>query len=150
MIINALCNSCLQPFQLMVEPGEVSLVKQIASDDGTTCPCPKLCGGAINLVGDPVISAMAADGRMREPISLSGKQLYQAVSGMGLPEEVPKNADIVDAMFKANKVVKVDTETHHGRIYLHEIHFENGVVIHLASGAKGAHVLRMTKETKNG
>lgn len=150
MIICALCNSCLTPFQLMIEPGEVALVKQIASEDGTTCPCPKLCGGAINLVGDPTISAMAADGRMREPYTVTGKQLYQAVLGMGLPAEVPKSFEVVDAMFKANRVVKIDAETHNGKVYIHEIHFENGVIIHLASGTKGAQVLRMTKEGKNG
>ncbi len=150
MIISALCNTCLQPFQLMIEPGEVALVKQIASEDGTTCPCPKLCGGAINLVGDPTISAMAADGRMREPSIISGKQLYQAVQGLGLPAEVPKSFEVVEAMFKANRVVKIDAETNNGRVYIHEIHFENGVVIHLASGIKGAQVLRMTKVEKNG
>lgn len=150
MIISALCNSCLQPFELRIEPAEVALVKQVASEDGTTCPCPKLCGGAINLVGDPTISAMAHDGRMREPSIITGKQLYQAIMGMGLPAEVPSSTEVVDAMFKANRVVKIDAESNNGKVYLHEIHFENGVVVHLAAGIKGAQVLRMTKEGKNG
>lgn len=146
----SLCNTCLQPYQLMVGPGEVPLIKQIASEDGTTCPCPRSCSGHINLVGDPTITAMAEDRRLREPLTLTGKQLYQAVQGLGLPDEIPKEVDVIDSVFRANMVVKVDLEQHQGKIYLHEIHFENGMVIHLASGHKGAQILRVDKGAANG
>lgn len=150
MIILSLCNTCLQPYQLMIEPGEVALVRQIASEDGLTCPCPRSCKGQINLVGDPTIAAMADDRRLREPLTLTGKQLYQAVQGLGLPDEVPKDTQVLDSLFRANKVLKVDLEEHQGKIYLHEIHFENGMVIHLASGHKGAQILRVDKGASNG
>lgn len=134
----------------MVEPTDVALVKQIASDDGTTCPCPALCGGSILLVPDDTVKAMSEDARLKSPTVLTGKQLYQAVMGLGLPEEIPSSPELVDAVFRANKVVSVDLEKIQEKIYLHEIRFDNGVVLHLASGSKGAQVLRVSKGTTNG
>lgn len=150
MIINSLCDSCLQPFQLIVEPADVSLVKEISDEEGAFCPCPRLCGGSINLIGDqninPVIAAVTQDRRTREPMTLTGRQLYQAVNGMGLPDEIPKSVEVVDSMLRANKVTKVLLEEHGGKLYLHELHLENGSVVHLASGIKGSQVLKVTRQ----
>lgn len=151
MIINSLCNGCFQPFQLLVEPNDVHLVKEIADEAGDTCPCPRLCGGRINLVGDPVIGAMAKDRRLKQPMSITGKQLYQAVNGMGLPDEVPKSGEVVNAILIANNVVKASWEEDpSGNIYLHELTLKNGMVVHLTSGARGAQVLKVTKGAENG
>lgn len=150
MIIYSLCNSCFQPFELIVETAEVPLIKDIADEEGSTCPCPKLCGGAINLVGEPTLTSMATDKRLKQSITLTGKQLYQAVHGMGLPEEIPRTSDTVDVVLRANKVAKTVTEEVDGRVYLHELHLDNGTVLHLASGTRGALVLRIAKGASNG
>lgn len=134
----------------MVEPADVALVKQITSEDGTTCPCPSLCGGSILLVPDDTVQALSEDARLKPPTVLTGKQLYQAVMGLGLPEEIPSSAELIDSIFRANKVVSVDLEKVQEKIYLHEIRFDNGVVLHLASGLKGAQVFRVSKGVKNG
>ena len=70
MIILSLCNSCLQPYQLLIQPSDTELVKQIASQDGHLCPCPRLCGGQINLVGSPLISSEIACRRFAPTITL--------------------------------------------------------------------------------
>lgn len=145
MIINSLCNTCFQPFTLIVEPGEVYLVKEISDDTGSLCPCPRKCGGNINLVGDPVIGQMANDPRLKDPMSISGTQLYKAVMGLGLPDEIPKSAVLVDSLLRASPVVKTLTETDGKYIYLHEITLENGTTIHLGAGRKGAQVMKVTK-----
>lgn len=145
MIINSLCNTCLQPFTLIVEPGEVYLVKEISDDTGTTCPCPRKCGGAINLIGDPVIGDMSKDPRLKDPMTISGTQLYKAVMGLGLPDEIPKSEILVDSLLRASPIVKTLTETDGKHVYLHEITLENGSTIHLGSGRKGAQVLKVTK-----
>lgn len=150
MIIHSLCNSCLQPFHLIIETADVPLVKEIADDEGTTCPCPRLCGGAINLVGEPTLAAMAEDPRLKQPVNLTGRQLYQAVNGLGLPDEIPRTSDTVDAVLRANKVVKTVVEEHQGKVYLHELHLENGSVLHLASGTKGSQVLKIVRGVANG
>ena len=148
MIIQSLCNSCLQPFRLIIEPKEVSLIKEISDDTGTLCPCPRSCGGMINLVGDPTIKEMGCDPRLKTPISISGTQLYQAVKGMGLPDEIPKSGILIDSLLRASPVCKTLTEEYGKDIFLHEITLENGTTIHLTSGCKGAQILKVTKGGK--
>lgn len=150
MIIYSLCNTCLQPFNLIIETVDVHLVKQITDEDGTCCPCPRLCGGNINLVGDTVISDMGKSRMLRDPLTLTGQQLYQAVSGLGMPDEVPTTVDTVDSFLRGNPVVKTVLEEKNGAIYLHELHLQSGLVVHLASGLRGAQVLKITKESNHG
>lgn len=149
MIIPSLCNTCLQPYQILVEAHEVPLLKQIATDDGEACPCPRLCGGMISLVRDPVLTTMAEDKRLKTPMAITGVQLYQAVSGLGLPDEVPKDERTVESLLLANKVEKVDIEVQNEKLYLHEIHLSNGTVLHLGAGLKGAQILRVSKGAPN-
>jgi hypothetical protein len=147
MIVRSVCSSCLQTYNLLIQASDVDLVKQISTDEGRTCPCPRLCGGEINLTGSPDIDP---DIQLRDPIELTGLQLYQSVGGLGLPDEVPKDVTVIDSIFKAYKVLSIDVEEGNGSFYLNEIRFEGGVVIHLASGARGAKVLKITKEKANG
>jgi hypothetical protein len=150
VILFSLCNTCLQAYQILVETSDIELIKQVASDDGMTCKCPRLCGGRINLVGDDTIEAMSKDPRLREPMNISGKELYQAVNGLGLPDEVPKSIDTVSAILRANKVRDFDLGEVAGKLYLHELRLEGGITLHLSSGPFGAQVLKMTKERSNG
>jgi hypothetical protein len=150
VIIASLCNHCFQPFRLVVRPDEVSLLKQISDPDGLTCECPRKCGGRINLVGDDVLHAMAGDRRLREPVPLTGKELYKAVNGLGLPDEIPKSALLVEGLLTSKRVVGSHVEQVGEDFYLHELHFEGGAVMHLAAGARGAQVLKITEEKING
>jgi hypothetical protein len=146
-MILSVCNSCLQPFQILLEAGDVDLVKQISVDDGgRLCKCPRLCGGKINLVGDPVITAMTD--KLREPMTITGRELYVAVHGLGLPDEITKDPEVIRALLKSNKVADLFLEEINGRVYLHEVRLENGYTLHLAAGARGAQVLKVTKERK--
>jgi hypothetical protein len=126
----------------------MDLVKQVQSEDGQTCPCPRLCGGAINLVGEPTITAMTE--RLRAPIHLTGKELYQAINGMGLPDELNNDPLVLKAMLVANKVESTDVELCNGKVYLHEIHLDNGITVHLGAGPRGAQIVKMTKRRDSG
>lgn len=150
MIIKSLCNSCLQPYELRVDLSEVQLVKEITDDQGISCPCPRLCGGVINLVGDSVIEQMSGDRRLREPLIISGKELYRAVKGIGLPDEIPTKKEVVESLLRKSSIDSVDLEEFNGRIFLHEITLTDGAVIHLGSGLKGSQVLKITKRAQNG
>lgn len=150
MIIHALCNSCLQKFDLIVEPSQVHLVKEISDENGETCPCPRLCGGRINLFGDGLIQQMGAVPGLRDPISITGKQLYQAVNGLGLPDEIPKNREVIDSLLRSQKIVSTVIDELDGKVFIHELRLEDGLTIHLAAGLRGAQVFKITKETKNG
>lgn len=146
MIIQSLCNTCFQPYILLVEQSDQELLKQVATPDGQTCPCPRLCGGSINLVGDPTIKAMTKDRRLRAPMSLSVKELYRAVHGAGLPEEVPKSETLVKSLLRGMEVKSAKTSQANGLIYLHELHLCDGSIIHLSSGPLGAVVVKVTQE----
>ncbi len=148
MIVFSLCQKCLQPYWLNLQPCDVHLIKQIATHEGMMAPCPRLCGGGINLVGDPGIDALAGD-HLKPVMKITGTQLYQAVNGMGLPDEIPYEKNLVTSLLCANRICATVMEEAHGKTYLHELHLSNGYTIHLAAGSRGAHVLKVTKERQH-
>jgi hypothetical protein len=148
VILNSLCNTCFQPFQVLIEMSDVNLIRQIAVEDGKLAPCPRLCGGFINMQGDDTIEQMANDPRLKAPMQITGKELYKAVNGAGLPDEVPQSKETIEALLKANKVVGTKLEELNGKFYIHEVLLENGLTLHLAAGLRGAHVLKVTKELR--
>ena len=72
------------------------------------------------------------------------------MNGMGLPDEIPSSGVVVDSLLRANNVLAVSVEEYQGKVFLHELHLANGMVIHLAAGTKGAQVLKITKEAAHG
>ncbi len=150
MIIRTLCNSCLQPYEIILEASDLSLLKQISDAEGHTCPCPRLCGGSVLLAGDEVARAMTSDRRLKDPIRIGGKELYRAVLGAGLPDEIARDGKVVESLLKSTSIKEVVVEEVGSTIFLHEIHLSNGVIMHLTSGQRGAQVLKMTKERVNG
>lgn len=147
MIVRSLCNKCFQPYKILVQASDVELVKEVSTNEGRNCPCPRLCGGEINLVGDAAVQ----DGvQLREPVELTGLMLYQSVNGLGLPDEIPKDREVLESLLKANRVSSVNIEEVGGSFYMHSIGLENGVTVFLSTGARGARVLKITKERTNG
>jgi hypothetical protein len=144
VITRSLCNLCLQVYEIHSEPSDAHLLKEVVNDD-LTCACPRLCGGYINILSSAATSTLATDPRLKAPMHLTAKELFRAVKGGGLPDEVPKSEDVIALLFQASKVVDVRTQTLGNRVYLNEIHFENGQVLHLSSGLRGAEVLKITK-----
>lgn len=144
MITRSLCNTCLQVYEISSEPSDAHLLKELVTED-LTCLCPKLCGGTINILSSVAISTLATDPRLKEPMHLNAKELFRAVKGGGLPDEIPKSPEVVALLFKASNVVDVMTQVLGSRVYIYEIHFENGHILHLSSGLRGAEVLKITK-----
>jgi hypothetical protein len=148
VIVHSLCNTCFQRFELRVEPSDVALLRQLNDGHGLA-NCPRLCGGKINL-GNPsedTFREMARSPLLKEPVPITAKELFKAVKGGGLPDEIPKSYELGVALFKAHKVKSVFMEQDGKNIYLHEIRFEDGSVMHLAAGMRGAQVLKITKES---
>lgn len=147
MIILSLCQSCFQKYELLIEASDLPLLKEISDQHGYTCPCPRLCGGTINLTGNS-ISEIVEGKQLAEPIFLTGKELYKAVKGMGLPDEIRLDTKTAEFMLTSSSIKDADIEEYKGHYYLHELLLANGVVIHLAAGLKGAQILKITKEKK--
>ena len=147
MIIRSLCNTCFQVFEIRTEPEQTPLLKALIAED-LTCACPRLCGGRINIVNSTNIDALAGDPRLKPPLPLSVPELFRAIRGAGLPDEIPQSFELGVALFKAHPVKSVMMEQDGKNIYLHEIRFEDGSVMHLAAGQRGAQVLKITKEAR--
>lgn len=147
MIILSLCQSCLQQYEILVEASDFPLLKEISDENGYTCPCPRLCGGSINLIGNGFADIMISK-QLRPPIHLSCKDLYKAVKGLGLPDEIILEKLTIEPLFSS--IESVDIEEHNGRLYIHELKLKNGLIIHLAAGLRGAQILKITKGVNNG
>lgn len=148
MIIKSGCSTCFQTYKLLIQVSDIDLVKQVATNEGRSCPCPRLCGGQINLVGEPLISPEVF--QLRDPIELTGLQLFQALGGLGLPDEIPKDVTVIDSILRTHKVIGADVQEFNGNFYLNELRLEDGIVVHLTSGSRGSRVLKITKERTNG
>lgn len=145
MRIKSLCNTCFQAYDLTMFSEDLDLVQQIADESFHTAPCPRLCGGRINLVGNPIINEMQRPG-LKAPLSITSRELYQAVMKAGLPDEVPKDPEVVSALLMSNTIASVDVEMNDGRCYINHIELKSGTKIHFAAGLHGAVVLKMTKK----
>jgi hypothetical protein len=142
VIFDALCNSCLQPFVVTVGPDEKQLVQGELDADGH-CACPRLCGGKL-LLGDAA-NKVREGAQLAKPLHLTGTELFQAIHGLGLPDEVTDDPDLVEALLKTNPVTGAKLEQVMGRVFLHELHLANGMVVHLTAGARGAQLLKVTR-----
>jgi hypothetical protein len=145
MIVQSLCQTCFQPYELVYLPPEIPLIKEISDEEGLTCPCPRLCGGRINVVPDSTITDMISGRRLAPVMILTGQGLFKAVQGAGLPDEIAKSPEAIDSLLKANQVVQTTVGEWNGKIYLHELYLSNGTIIHLSSGLVGAQVLKITR-----
>lgn len=143
MILNSACQTCFQRYRILIESRERELIKQIADKKGLTCPCPRSCGGTINLIQDAGIEAVMRGKQFKEPIHLTGTELYKAVNGAGLPDELPK-LGMVAPLLLAYKVKNVEVEEIDGQVFLHELVLDNGSTVHLTAGLRGAQVVKIT------
>ncbi len=128
-----------------MEPGDTELMKTMM-DEALTVSCPRLCGGRINVVNSVGVMTMAMAPGLRPPMSLTAKELFRAVKGGGLPDEIEKDPVTIQALLKSSPVVEAVVEEVNGKVYLHELKLAAGTTIHLASGLRGAQVLKITKE----
>ena len=148
MKIFSVCNTCFQTYSLITEQEYTALLKSLEELGGSLAKCPRLCGGKINIV--PVEELKLPKNRMfKEPLELTVKELYAAIHGNGLPDEIPKDVLVVEAMLLSSKIKKVETDTIHSGIYLNSLTLENGVTIHLGGGI-GPRVVKVTKEVPDG
>lgn len=139
------CNTCIHGFEVVVTPEDSSLFESLVGAT-KTCKCPKLCGGSILLTNDYLLIDMYD--KVDRKTRITASELYKAVHGVGLPDEIVKDAIVVESLLKANLIDAVKTEERNGRVYIHEIALDNGVSLHLAAGSAGAVVFKITKGTK--
>lgn len=142
MICAALCESCLQRYEIRVALQEKALLDQLTIEKAGKCP---KCQGELVIDTQERIRALTAGKELKEYVILTGTQFYQAVHGMPLPEELPQDAETVVALLLTNRIEEVKVEKLGERIYLHELLLSNGLTVHLCAGGRGAQVLKVTR-----
>lgn len=145
MILRAICNSCYQRYEItggLDMKTSTAMISQLTDEAGMGI-CPRQCGGKINLTNDATIDAVGE--YLKEPLHLTVTELFQAIGGMPLPDEVPQSVETLTAMLLAHRAVGATMEDSNGRVYLHELKLDNGCTIHLCAGGRGAQVLKITR-----
>lgn len=137
MILTTSCDRCSCTFRIFMTPEESHLLDQLEKDG--LAECPRLCGGSIQVKTSSDISSL------KEPLTLSLRELYQAVNGYGLPDEIQTDPVVVESLLKSSKVVSVSTELSGKRVILNSLTLDNGSTLHLVSSSRGACVLKITK-----
>jgi hypothetical protein len=144
VILTSLCNTCFSSFHVTVEPEDVHLLQGLRDDDGL-CACPRLCGGKINL-GKMPVADLVNHPAVKPPLSVTARELYKAVQGAGLPDEVPTSVESLFAILKTYRIVNAKMVKDGRIIYLNELTLDNGLIVHLSAGRLGAAVVKITKE----
>lgn len=144
MIFLTVCNTCFQPYELSIDPGSTALVKELL-DESETVACPRLCGGRILVSDSEAMAALAKDPRLKLPLRISAEELYKAVKGAGLPDEIPNAPEVVESLLLANAVIGVELASDGKHVGISELRLANKTIIHLTSGRLGAEVLKITR-----
>lgn len=130
------CEGCDEVLYVEAKPDEVRLFSQIVSEDGKTVGSCPFCGrGTLALVA-----------KQRAPVTrtMTLTAFYGASFGMAAPGQEP-TTDRIHDLFKMKSVGQT-VEICGPVILLHEIHFEDGSILHLCGSGRGAQVLKITKE----
>lgn len=151
MIQKSLCTRCFQAYVITIEAGDKALYAQM-QDDGSIIKnlisCPRKCGGFITPLNSDDI-------RLKAPVfayalSLTVPELYKAVNGAGLPDEVPKDLDAINALLLVHRVNETMLEEVGRQFLLHGLKLSNGFTIHLGCSPKGPCIVKITKEAPDG
>lgn len=151
MKIGSVCNSCFQLYSLVIEPEDTELLGTFT--EGQLAPCPRQCGGRINVTAVKELKVPKESRMYKEPIEITVKELHAAIFGNGLPDEIPRDPLVVESMLLSHRIKSVELRDSGpikgAAIYLDSVLLENGVRVHLGGGM-GARVVKLTKEAPNG
>jgi len=88
----------------------------------------------------------AADSTLLHVNELSPEDAFSALCGLGLPEEIGTQPEVIRALLLSNKVRDIQNwQAASGRTVLDWLELENGVRIHLASSPAGPVVYKITR-----
>lgn len=129
------CKKCGAQFIVPSIDPDIGLLK-------TRMRCPSSCGGTVRLRAETNI-------RMKQPVQqVTALHLYQAVMGVGLPQERRCGPGDVTKVLVGSRIKAIDIveAPDPRRSIVNSITLEDGRVVYLASSTKGATVYRITEE----
>ena len=107
--------------------------------------CPQ-CGGTVVVTTVALVGYLRAQG-VAVP-ELTASEAFSALCGLGLPEQIGHEPEVVEALLLAHRVTGVEVaKSPSGRTLLKSLTLANGVTIHLISNVSGAGVLKIVRRT---
>lgn len=142
-MITLACLKCRLALRLSGEFGEVDYLVGMKSEwypDRYPCPTSG-CGGTMTLT-DTIASVDLEQLKIHD---LSPQEAFQALHGMGLPNERECSAELVLETLIGRTVTAVDIQDLRGtnRAAIHSLMLDNGVRLYLGSSPYGAVVYRV-------
>lgn len=146
MMLLVVCKACAAVYRIdtgSVDPVEAQSLVGMRSDWWPNrYPCV-LCGGMAEMADSIDPAALAAMAKY----DLTPQEAFAAFNGLGLPDEQDCGPAAVKEVLQSSGVKDVVVEQLRGsnRSILRRIVMEDGRTLHLASGAMGALVYRISK-----
>lgn len=142
-MITLACLECHLALRTSGEPVEVDFLVGMRSDwYPDRYPCPRSgCKGTMTLT-DVIESKVLP---LLEVHDLTPQECFQALKGMGLPEEKQATIDVIVKCLEGKKIVSFEAEpvANSPRTVIRSILMEGGVRLYLGSSPQGATVYRI-------
>lgn len=143
------CDSCLQVIRVQGDPEE--LCRLIAQNPTwkDRLPCVNSgCSGPLKLLTEDVLALLS---NVLEPgligvVDLTPREMFQALCGFGLPEEVGQAPEVVVALLRSTSISDVAVRiSPSGRTIIDRLDLSNRLSIHLAASPDGAVAFKITR-----
>jgi hypothetical protein len=146
----AYCPTCKVLVRISGEIHDIRRVTDLATTGYHKCVTTG-CGGSMNRISYKEAAAYYANETKHshvELLELSAQEFLKAVVGFGLPNEINADPEIVESLLKSNQIVSVEITKSKtpGRSVLNSLSLNNGLTIHVASGAEGPTVYKITRK----
>ena len=143
------CDSCLQIIKLQ---GDQELINKLILHHVRWLkgwPCVTCnCKGPMTRVDGETLEQLKQEStqRLLSVITLNPEEFFRALCGLGLPDELGCEPEIVKSLLLSNKIVDVGIfPLGTKRTVLTQMYLDNGLCIHLASSPAGPVVFKVTR-----
>ena len=137
-----ICPVCYVVFQVIGDRGELMRIPEILARLARTC----VTDGCEGRVQASTSDKMARTSQQKTT-RLTVQEFVAAMAGLGLPDEIDASPEVVSAMLKSCPVIgfTLHRSSHPKRSILTELVLSNNTILHLAAGADGPTVYKITR-----
>ena len=141
------CDSCLTVVRFVDDPQVCQSFLEHSIWEGGY-PCVRQCGAKMTRIpgGEWETWKSSHDEGILKLYELSMAELFRAMSGFGLPDELQVEPEYVKALLLSNPITDLLLQrSDSGRTVIKRLDLKNGLSIHLASSPRGATVYKITR-----
>lgn len=140
------CDACLMAVIVVGDPDDIRrlITHHPMWKDGLPCVREGCLEKMYQL--DVLPDMLRSQANVLEQVELTPEELFRAMGGFGLPEEIGFAPEMVRALLLSSKVVGMSADkVVSGRVILDRLDLEDGTSLHLASSRQGPVVFKVTR-----